>query len=86
MADNFRAFSSLAKSIPSDIPALLNPFNAVETSLILLFKKLLPILFGSNLLFPLLEGVSGETLKKPASGTPTTSLSGKPKSCASPKS
>ena len=83
-AVNFLAFSNLAKSIPSAIPDMLNPFKAEDTSRIALFKKLLPIFAGSNLLFALFDGVSAATLKKPALGTPTTSLSAIPKSCDSP--
>ena len=83
---NFLAFSNFAKSIPSAIPEIVNPFIAVETSRIELFKKLLPMALGSNLLFGLFEGVSGPTLKKSGFGTPTISLSGTPNSFASPKS
>ena len=67
-AVNFLAFSSFAKSIPSEAPTLgINPFEAKETSLISPLKKLLeasPIISGLGLylLLALSEGVFAGTL------------------------
>jgi hypothetical protein len=49
-----------------------------------LFKKLLPMALGLNLLLVLSEGVSAGTEKNPGFGTPTISVSEIPESGASP--